>query len=187
MGGAAGSGTVFVLSPPKSQGEWKESVLHSFAGRNDGGDPTGVTLHEGDLYGTTLVGGGTPECTGGCGTVFELAQTTGGLPRETILHVFGNFASGQLPVGAPAFDRAGNLYGTTSFGGAPCGCGLVYELKRTGDRLQYEILHDFTGPDGIEPSAGLTRDSEGNFYGTTIGGAGGGVVFEILIPRETAH
>jgi len=186
-GGSAGGGVVFILTPPKpAGGEWKERVLHSFVGGTDGVDPTAVTLQGEVLYGTTVVGGDAPGCTGGCGTVFVLTPNpAGGRPRETILHRFGDFAGGQYPVGGLAFDKAGNVYGTASFGGAPCGCGLVYELKRAGDALQYEILHDFTGSDGIEPSAGLTIDSEGNLYGTTIGGSGGGVVFEILAARVT--
>lgn len=59
-----------------------------------------VTLHGKALYGTTLGGGGSAQCVGGCGAVFELTSNpTGDLPRETILHAFGDSADGIYPVG----------------------------------------------------------------------------------------
>jgi uncharacterized repeat protein (TIGR03803 family) len=184
-----GNGEVFSLTPPKAPGgTWQETVLHSFVNRTDGGDPTAVTLHGHALYGTTLSGGGgPPECNGGCGTVFQLVPNgVGSLPTETILHAFTDFAGGVFPVGGLAFDRTGNIYGVTSFGGAACGCGVVYELRRgRAGTWHYEVLHEFTGGDGVQPIAGLTIDSEGNLYGTTNGGGGGGVVFEILMPNGT--
>jgi uncharacterized repeat protein (TIGR03803 family) len=81
-------------------------------------------------------------------------------------------------------DGAGNLYGTTGFGGdlscfAPYGCGVVFKLDSAGHET---VLYSFQGqPDGWNPIAGLVRDPAGNFYGTILrGGAyGAGTVFEL--------
>jgi uncharacterized repeat protein (TIGR03803 family) len=76
-------------------------------------------------------------------------------------------------------DAAGNLYGTTYFGGANGGYGTVFRLNRKG---KLTLLHSFAGmPDGQNPHAGVIRDSAGNFYGTTFyGGASGyGTVFKL--------
>jgi uncharacterized repeat protein (TIGR03803 family) len=108
--------------------------------------------------------------------VFKL-QTTG---KEKVLHSFGGFADGANPVAGVVRDSAGNLYGTTVFGGAS-GQGAVFKLDTIGTET---VLYSFTGgADGGNPSAGVIRDSAGNLYGaTTIGGAPGmgyGVVFEL--------
>ncbi len=44
------------------------------------------------------------------------------------------------------------------------------------------MLHEFSGPDGANPGAGVMFDSKGNMFGTTQAGGiyGGGVVFEIV-------
>jgi uncharacterized repeat protein (TIGR03803 family) len=183
-GGTGQCGVVFILMPPAAgHQEWVEHALHDFY--RDGCAPTGLTLHDEALYGTADVGGQGNECDGGgCGTVFELTSNGKRVrPHETILHSFSDFADGQYPEGAPVFDRAGNTYGVASFGGAPCGCGLVFKLQATGNAWQFEILHEFTGPDGDQPLAGLTIDKAGNLYGTTNGGSTGGVVFEIIMPQ----
>jgi uncharacterized repeat protein (TIGR03803 family) len=78
-------------------------------------------------------------------------------------------------------DRAGNLYGTTFYGGRGCGlgCGVVFKLSTTG---KLTLLHTFTGtPDGQGPHAGLIRDATGNLYGSTsFGGTHGwGTVFKL--------
>jgi uncharacterized repeat protein (TIGR03803 family) len=96
----------------------------------------------------------------------------------TVLHRFTG-ADGHNPSedGHLIRDSAGNLYGTTSGGGAS-GLGVVFKLNKTGET----VLHSFTGgADGGTPYAGLTRDSAGNLYGTTYGGgaSGGGVVFKV--------
>jgi len=85
-------------------------------------------------------------------------------------------------------DSAGNLYGTTYFGGTStqCNgtCGVVFKLDTSGKET---VLHSFTGgPDGAFPFAGLTIDNSGSLYGTTQGGGATcytsltcGVVFKI--------
>ena len=161
------------------------SVLYEFTGGADGSDPNDVTRDSaGNLYGTT-VGGGTTVY----GTVFKL-DTSG---KKTILHNFLGGSDGNAPYGKLVRDSAGNLYGTTEFGGntsVMCegspGCGTVFKISPTGKET---ILYKFTGgTDGGMPLAGLWRDSSGNLYGTTSGGGnigcnyiaiGCGVVFKV--------
>jgi uncharacterized repeat protein (TIGR03803 family) len=75
-GGTFNNGTVFSLTPPASPGgSWTETILHSFTGGTDGGNPQAnvVIGVSGALYGTTAGGGNSSACSGGCGTVFALA------------------------------------------------------------------------------------------------------------------
>jgi uncharacterized repeat protein (TIGR03803 family) len=140
----------------------------------------------GNLYGTTVLGGGTG-CDGvGCGTIFKI-NAAGQL---TVLYKFqGGANDGSVPEGDLAFDSAGNLYGTTWEGGdtsacPPSGCGTVYKFDTSGHET---ILHKFSGADGALPEGGVAIDSSGNLYGTTNSGgtaancqpAGCGTVFEV--------
>ncbi len=104
---------------------------------------------------------------------------------QHILHEF-DFADGMDSQGGVILDPAGNLYGTTFYGGINnCGwgnCGVVYKLSRSADGKWTEtILHRFTGPEGSHPSGSLIRDAKGNLYGTTeFGGShSGGTVFRL--------
>ena len=189
-GGTHNVGVVYLVDP-----SGKETVLYNFTGGSDGGVPFSVLLldGEGNLYGTTQMGGNT-QCglSGSCGVVFELSPQLGGSWKETVLYAFcslANCADGQDPgVGPLVRDAAGNFYGTTAFGGTfPCfgdGCGVVFELTPSGKET---VLYDFTGgSDGEDPSAGLTIDDSGNLYGSASVGAdtscaqgGCGTVFEI--------
>ncbi len=185
-GGAYYGGTVFELSPT-ADGNWTETILYSFMNNGlDGQDPeSSLTLDAaGNLYGTTYRGG-TGGCSYGCGTVFEVSPVAGGGWTETVLHTFGTSGSkdGQAPYGSLIFDALGNLYGTTSSGGAH-GCGTVFELSPTaGGKWTETVLHSFDGPskDGAYPFAGLIFDNAGNLYGTTNGGGAHdfGTVFEL--------
>ncbi len=98
-----------------------------------------------------------------------------------MLYKFTGNADGCDPLARLTFDAAGNLYGTTS-GGGHYGKGIVFKLmpNASGNWGAY-VLHNFTGPDGNDPEAGLIIDAAGNLYGTTFldGAGGGGVVFEI--------
>jgi uncharacterized repeat protein (TIGR03803 family) len=68
--GAYNLGTVFKLTP--SGGSWTYTSLHDFTGGSDGADPHGLIFDEnGNLYGTTYLGG-SQNCSGGCGVVFEI-------------------------------------------------------------------------------------------------------------------
>jgi uncharacterized repeat protein (TIGR03803 family) len=163
-----------------------ETVLYSFCARpncTDGAGPSWVTPvfdGEGNLYGTTLVGGAYSCNHGGCGTVFELTPSG----TETILHSFDdNGTDGHSSWGGVFLDNEGTLYGTTLLGGeyiCPQGSGTVFELTPSGTET---ILHSFDRceTDGFWPNPGLVRDAEGNIYGTTsAGGAYSyGTVFKV--------
>src|ERR1700733_9660338 len=207
--GSLAAGTVFKLEPPAQPGgAWTETVLHSFcsaANCTDGNTPyVGVIRdHEGNLYGTTAAGGtGCPEY-GGCGVVFELDRKG----NETVLYNFCptgeyfNCTDGNSP-NAVIQDAAGNLYGTTEYGGtdlASCGggCGVVFKLAppaQEGGAWTETVLYSFTGgTDGGEPFASVIQDAAGNLYGTTSGGGdsgcnlvgtGCGVVFKLTPPAQ---
>ena len=180
-----GCGTVFELSP-QAGGGWKDRTLHKFGAFHDDGryPSSGLVLDgSGNLYGATG-GGGSHACgEAGCGTVFKLTPGSDGRWKETILYNFQGGRNGAVGLGPLVFDKAGNLYGTTAFGGdAQCDCGVVYKLTPgSNGKWKYTRLHAFVASDGYEPGAGLIIDSQGNLYGTTaVGGKyGGGVVFEI--------
>jgi uncharacterized repeat protein (TIGR03803 family) len=98
---------------------------------------------------------------------------------------FGGSPAGYATSGLVA-DSSGNLYGEVSTNNN-CSCGLVYKLSpQPGGTWQFAPIHEFTGPDGLEPQGGLIFDSSGNLYGTTYGGGatGNGTVF-VLHPTET--
>jgi uncharacterized repeat protein (TIGR03803 family) len=157
-----GFGTVFKLNAAG-----KETVLLSFAGTPDAEDPySGLNRDKaGNLYGTTLYGG----AQGGFGTVFKLSP--GG--KKTVLHSFAGTPDGEDPRSVLMRDTAGNLYGTTQYGGTQGGFGTVFKLDAKG---KLTLLHSFAGtPDGEDPYSGLLRDKAGSLYGTTqYGGKGGG-------------
>ena len=182
-GGNFQRGTIFKVA--KVGNTLQESVLYSFKGGTDGSNPSSGLVWDaaGNLYGTTSGGGGSAACFGGCGTVFKVNSTTG---QETVLHTFQSSPDGAGPASGLVRDSAGNLYGTTEFGGAS-NDGTVFMLSPNGVMT---ILHSFTGtPDGNGPFAGLLRDSAGNLFGTTSNGGtstnpecgffGCGTVFEI--------
>ncbi len=173
-GGAFGYGTVFELTP-NGDGSWTESVLHWFNG-SDGAGPAGGLIFDtaGNLYGPTYYGGAQSD-----GTVFELTPNGDGSWGESVLHSFKG-SDGVEPVAGLTFDAAGNLYGTTYYGGAK-GKGTVFELTPNGDGSWGEsVLHSFKGSDGAGPYAALTIDAAGNLYSTTyVGGFGYGTVFEL--------
>jgi uncharacterized repeat protein (TIGR03803 family) len=160
---------------PTSGGSWTEKTIYYFgAVRNDGFQPgPDLLLRKGILYGTTISGG-----LFNAGTVFQL-KAKPGLWTETILYNFpGNESSsnfkGSAPYGGLIFDSAGNLYGTTTYGGGTCWCGTVYELSPptvAGNPWTENTLYAFTNSsDGENPFAALWRNSLGNLYGTTSGG-----------------
>jgi uncharacterized repeat protein (TIGR03803 family) len=164
-----------------------ESVIFSFAGsqKTANGPLAGVIFDgSGNLYGTTNGGGN------GFGTVFELIPAAGGGWTEKILYSFNNDGiDGHGPSAGVIFDAAGNLYGTTQFGGSGCNppsgyCGTVFELTPTATGEWTEkILHSFqaNGTDGTLPQSGLVIDSQGNLYGTTVLGGNNnlGTVYEL--------
>jgi uncharacterized repeat protein (TIGR03803 family) len=178
-GGTSGAGTVFRLKGKR------EKVLYSFAGGTHGAAPQAeLTMDDaGNLYGTTSAGGAS-----GNGTVFELVapQKENGAWKEVILYSFGTGTDGATPLAGVTLDAAGNLYGTTSVGGAK-GFGTVFKLTH-GATWTETIVHHFQDTDdGAYPYAGLVADAHGNLYGgATQGGTdGGGTIFR-LTPGGTS-
>jgi uncharacterized repeat protein (TIGR03803 family) len=172
-----------------------ENVLFSFAGANGSG-PTGTLVSDsnGNLYGTTLQGGSSANCSHGCGTVFKLAPGTNGAWEETVLHSFIGGDDGVNPYAGLVLDSHGNLYGTTFFGGGTSctdaygdhGCGIVFMLTPSGSDWKETILYRFQGSDhddGSGPFANVIFDKQGNLYGTTLNGGDKtcacGTVFEL--------
>lgn len=152
------------------------TVLHSFAGSPDGTKPYGGLARnaKGNLYGTTNLGGDS-NCNPpyGCGVVFQV-DTSG---KETVYSLPGG-ADGLLPYAGLIGDAAGNLYGTTYFGGLYNG-GTVFKLDTSDTET---VLYKFNGSsDGQYPAGGLLRDKAGNLYGTTQygGSPGNGTVFTL--------
>lgn len=186
-----GCGVVFKLSR-KGSG-WVFNTLYEFGGAPDGEYPLARVIvgPDGALYGTTSQGGSGP-CIGqqGCGTVFKL-QPPASFCRgftcpwtETILYDFSSRNDGFDPTAEVAFDRSGNLYGTTQMGGggANCiddGCGTVFELTpNSNGTWMKSTVYAFQGgtTDGNAPTAGVVVDQAGSLYGTTaVGGAGCGI------------
>ena len=163
---SGGCGTVFKITSAGT-----EELLYSFAGNTDASYPfcSLVWAGKSELYGTTVFGGAYNH-----GTVFRI--TTSG--KETVVYSFTGGADGAAPEAGLVRDLKGNLYGTTSTGGA-YGHGTVFKIGPTGRET---VLYSFTGgSDGDLPASLLILDAKGNLYGTTYqGGASGfGVVYEI--------
>ncbi len=171
-GGTSGLGVVFLIADSGIV-----TVLHNFLGGSDGATPNGRVIENasGRLFGTTTAGGAS-----GAGTVYALQGKT-----ETVLYSFvGGSTDGSDPQAGLAMDKSGNLYGTTSAGGAS-GKGTVFELvapKTVHGKWTEKVLYSFgTGTDGAMPVGGVIFDSAGNLYGTTSAGgtAGYGTVFQL--------
>lgn len=188
----ANNGMLYQLKPEGSS--WVMNPLHCFTaplGGNDGALPIdygGLTFGpDGAIYGTTNEGG-INNGTDSLGTVFR--ATPAGTICETvlcpwdttILYKFGtNNPDGVFPQGNVVFDPAGNMYGTTEFGGQ--GGGGVFEMSKVNGVWTESLIYAFNGV-GL-PYAGVILDSAGNVYGTGYaGGLGYGGVFQ-LVPGQS--
>lgn len=188
---AGGHGEVFELSPPASgDGTWTETVLYHFQGKTDGTTPLGGLIFDenGDLYGTTET------------TVFELSPPgqQGEAWTFNLLHEFKSLTSdGFSAHDGLVRDQAGNLYGTTLWGGyqnnpdcGEIGCGTIFEVSpptSAGGNWTEQVIHLFgIGDDGLNPEGGLTLDGNGNLYGTTYSGGTmvGGTAFQLTPPSQ---
>jgi hypothetical protein len=187
--------------PPAARATGKEQVLYSFQGIPDGSIPVGgvVVDASGNLYGATT-DGGSSSCGGiaQCGTVYQLQPPSqqGGAWTESILYVFQGlaFGDGETPAGGVLLDKAGNLYGTTAYGGAgdcillggDVGCGTVYQMTPPtvpGSAWTETVIYSFQGGnDGYLPMGNLVFDSAGNLYGATYYGGGFGVCNQGIYP-----
>ena len=170
-------GNVFELSPPAVRGgSWTYSTLYSFKGgaMHDGNVPLGglVMGRSGNLYGTTWLGGLGSGCdVDGCGTVFQLLHPGDKRTRwtERVLYAFTGQGDGSEPWGGVTFDKKGNLYGTTRYGGQ-LNAGTVFELSPVGGGEWTEtVLHSFdSSKEGYIPEARVVLDKSGNIFGTTL-------------------
>jgi uncharacterized repeat protein (TIGR03803 family) len=182
--GGGGCGTVFRLTVPATACKtavcaWSETVLYRFQGGSDGSGPAYSDLifdQAGDILGTTRAGG-----LADGGTVYELIPSGGGW-LENVIYRFGGSPDGSNPNSGVILDDAGNLYGTTYFGGTD-GVGTVYQLTPSGSGWTEKVLHSFpgSGEDGVVPACGLIFDRSGNLIGATAaaGSGGGGTVFQL--------
>ena len=187
-GGSASLGTAFKLTPPgEGQSRWAITVLHTFAGGDDGVYPSGSLAIDGSgaVYGTTQSGGAHKS-----GVVYRLAPPAAGKSawKETLLHVFTGGADGGQPTDSGLIlDQAGALYGTTQVGGDRS-LGTVFRLAPpVAGHITWKetVLHNFGAiNDGSSPMADLTIDTAGALYGTTASGgvAGYGTVFKLTPP-----
>jgi uncharacterized repeat protein (TIGR03803 family) len=172
-----GCGTVFSVKPGKTVGSWEETVLYRFGVDNGSNPDYGDLVFDkaGNLYGTTKNGGAYQQ-----GTVYEMKHDRG-IWTEKVLYSFAGTPDGASPLSGPVFDQAGNLYGTTSAGGAN-GWGTLYQLSSSGSGWTETILDSLqNGSDGLTPAAGVIFDPSGNLYGATqtAGSGGGGTLFEL--------
>ncbi|MBV8977141.1 MAG: hypothetical protein JO261_06610 [Alphaproteobacteria bacterium] len=158
----SGCGVVFKLGPQRLL-----TVLHTFAGGNDGASPIASLRRDkaGNLYGTTS-GGGPYDL----GIVFKL-QPDG---TETVLHTFAGGSDGAYPEANLIQDRVGNLYGTTvganSANNCPPDCGTVFKLAPDGTETVLYAFRNHTRH-GRTPYAGLIKAGSGELYGSaSLGG-----------------
>ena len=185
QGGVHGEGTVFEIVNASAGYASTPTVLVSFNGAN-GADPVSGLIADtaGDLFGTTQYGGAF-----GDGTVFEIAKTLGGYAGTPTILVNFDGPDGADPVAGLVMDAAGNLFGTTEYGGANGylgggnGDGSVFELAKTSTAYANTptTLVSFNVADGSNPAAGLIVDAAGDLFGTATGGGayGVGTVFEL--------
>jgi hypothetical protein len=208
LGGLVGCGTVYKMTPPKTEGNaWTESVVYSFKGGKDGYLPNGDLTFDsaGNLYGATQYGGGYGSCNSPlyqyCGTIFKLSppKTKGGKWTEKVLYSFKSGTDGANPNGGLLLNSKGAIYGTTAAGGnqnckydASVGCGTAFELDppaTTGTSWGEKVLHRFRGGfgDGQGPNGNLIFDASARVFGTTRGGgsAESGTIFQLGIVKGT--
>jgi uncharacterized repeat protein (TIGR03803 family) len=175
-------GYVYNLTPPvnactSALCPWNGSLLYAFSGGSDGATPLygDITFDQsGNMYGTTSLGGN------GVGVVYEMTRS-GNQWTEQPIYTFVGSPDGATPYAGVIFDTAGNLYGTTTAGGAS-GNGTVFKLSPSGSGWTEQVVYNFQGgADGSDPVAGLIFDQSGNLYGATASGGagGGGTVFEL--------
>jgi uncharacterized repeat protein (TIGR03803 family) len=166
---------VFELS--LSGGNWTFQVIS----RLEFVDPVGVTMDaSGNIFGTT-------NNNANKGMVFELSPNGQGGWNSTVIHTFADNQELESP---PVLDHAGNLYGTTEYGGSKKQ-GTVYKLSPgVNGKWKAKILHPFKGGnDGAQPFAGIVFDAAGNIYGTTLAGGayGYGTVFELAAVGKNSY
>ena len=176
-GGANGGGTVFKITPGGTL-----TTLYSFCSQSECADGSGpyvglVQAANGNFYGTTVVGGAY-----GPGTVFKITPS-GTLTTLYSFCVQAGCPDGETPYAGLVQATDGNLYGTTSAGGAD-GSGTIFEITPNGTLTTlYNFCAQSGCTDGGTPDAGLVQATNGDLYGTTwSGGADNvGTVFNLSV------
>jgi uncharacterized repeat protein (TIGR03803 family) len=196
--------TVFEIAKTAAGYATTPTTLFNFNQANgDFGNPGAglLTDSNGDLFGTTDLGGQFDD-----GTVFEIKKTATGYASTptTLVSFTGEDGQGEIPEAGLIADSRGDLFGTTSTGGAvlhlggggfALGAGTVFEIVKTaagyaGTPITLATFHDLS--DGLSPEGRLIIDANDDLFGTTSGidplagtGAAGelpatpGTVFEI--------
>ena len=186
-GGNVGAGTINMLSPPSTDGSpWTATTVYSFVGGSDGLEPSQPIFVSGNLFGTTILGGGTTNA----GTIYELIPPTDGSTSwtEAILHRFtGAPSDGEDPNGPLAAGPGGILYGTTAVGGTS-NVGTAFSLSppaQPGGEWTETIINNFP-PASAQPSVALTLGKNGTLYGTSgaMESEHNGTVFALFPPSQ---
>ena len=184
-GGNNSSGFAYKLAHFAS---WILDPLFSFVGGNNGGQPTGAIIGpNGTLYGGAQ--GGIANCDAGgnqyCGLVFNLTPPPTACRtalcgwNENVPYRFSSENDGAGVINVSASDQQGNLYGTTTAGGAS-DAGTVFELTPSGSGWTKTTLYSFTGGHNGTTPTQVLAGNDGNLYGVASGGAfNGGVVFQL--------
>jgi uncharacterized repeat protein (TIGR03803 family) len=174
-GGLNFAGTVYELSP--ANGTWTYKIIYSFGGNGDGPYAAGLAIDAaGNLYGPTLAGGVSNN-----GMVYQLTPGTGGSWSESVLYSFSGPNDGSNPNANVVLDAAGNLYGTTSLGGAN-NLGTVFELSPGLGGIWTETTL-LSPSSNIGNPVSVMLDSAGHVFGTSIPSPTGtnlGTVFELI-------
>jgi len=171
--------------------------IFAFPGGAGGAEPGSAAVMgpDGNLYGTTLAGGMTGSCFGGCGVVYQLTPPTGNQTQwnENVLYTFGSQPAFSDPYASVSFDSAGNVYTTAAFGDAGDGGGVIKLTKQATFPWPLTTIYAFEQgtSTGAVPLGGVSLDSNGNIYGSTLvdggkDGSGDGTVFELIKPRKNS-
>ena len=165
-GGANGQGSIYQLAL-NARGKWKFKLLYSFRGEPDAGFPYGGLSFDalGNIYGTTYYAGAND-----FGCVYELSPM-GRRWKERVLYSFTGGADGSSPISNVNLDSAGDIYGTTSEGGAD-GEGVIFKLTPGAHHSWTEsVMHSFAGsPDGEYAYNGMVNGGGDAFFGATVHG-----------------
>jgi len=183
--GNLGCGVIFKLTLAG-----KETILHRFTAKADGGFPQDLIADQaGNVYGET---GGSYEAGNG-GTIFKITPAG----KFSTLYTFPEGAEGTSPRWGLSLTSSGVFYGVTQFGGdttscalGSAGCGIAFSVNAA---KKEKVLYTFgiKAANGEEPS-GPVLDANGNFFGTTFYGGtdnstcslGCGVFYEISSARK---
>jgi uncharacterized repeat protein (TIGR03803 family) len=180
VGGAHQEGVAFKLHAD-STGLWRFTTIYAFRGQPDAGFPYGGLVSDpaGNLYGTTYYDGAND-----LGSVYELTHAASSGWTERALYSFKGGRDGEKSISTLVRDTAGNLYGTTSEGGAGgCGCGTIFKLApRPNGTWTESVAHRFAGQpgDGAFAYNGMAAGPGGHFYGATVhgGSSDDGVIYQ---------